>query len=127
VTSPPFLDIVNYVGDNWLRNWFCQCKPEPGKLWQVRKLDDWTGKMSASLKEMSRVLKPEGRIALEVGEVRKGKLKLEEQIILAGQTAGLKVEYALINSQTFTKTANCWGVRNNTRGTNSNRIVVFRK
>jgi DNA modification methylase len=127
VTSPPFLDIVNYVGDNWLRNWFCQCKPEPGKLWQLRKLEDWTAKMNASLKEMSRVLKPEGRIALEVGEVRKGKLKLEEQIILAGQAAGLKVEYTLINRQTFTKTANCWGVRNNTRGTNSNRIVVFRK
>ena len=127
VTSPPFLDIVNYVGDNWLRNWFCQCKPEPGKLWQLRKLEDWTDKMSASLKEMSRVLKPEGRIALEVGEVRKGKLKLEEQIILAGKAVGLKVEYTLINKQTFAKTANCWGVRNNTLGTNSNRIVVFRK
>ena len=127
VTSPPFLDIVNYVCDNWLRNWFCQSKPEPGKLWQLRKLEDWTVKMSASLKEMSRVLKPEGRIALEVGEVRKGKFKLEEQIILAGKAVGLKVEYTLINSQTFTKTANCWGVRNNTRGTNSNRIVVFRK
>ncbi len=127
VTSPPFLDIVNYVGDNWLRNWFCQCEPEPGKLWQLRKLEDWTEKMTASLKEMSRVLKPNGRIALEVGEVRKGKLKLEEQIILAGNAAGLKVEYTLINTQNFTKTANCWGVRNNTRGTNSNRIVVFRK
>ena len=127
VTSPPFLDIVNYVGDNWLRNWFCQCKPEPGKLWQLRKLEDWTDKMGASLKEMSRVLKPKGRIALEVGEVRKGKLRLEEQIIFAGQASGLKVEYTLINNQTFTKTANCWGVRNNTRGTNSNRIVVFRK
>ena len=127
VTSPPFLDIVNYVGDNWLRNWFCQCKPEPGKLWQLRKLEDWTDKMSASLKEMSRVLKPEGRIALEVGEVRKGKLKLEEQIILAGKAVGLKVEYILINKQIFAKTANCWGVRNNTLGTNSNRIVVFRK
>ena len=127
VTSPPFLDIVNYVGDNWLRNWFCQCKPEPGKLWQLRKLEDWTTKMNASLKEMGRVLKSEGRIALEVGEVRKGKLKLEEQIILAGQAAGLRVDYTMINKQTFTKTANCWGVRNNTRGTNSNRIVVFRK
>ncbi len=83
--------------------------------------------MSASLKEMSRVLKPEGRIALEVGEVRKGKLKLEEQIILAGKAVGLKVEYTLINKQIFAKTANCWGVRNNTLGTNSNRIVVFRK
>lgn len=127
VTSPPFLDIVNYVGDNWLRNWFCQCEPEAGKLWQLRKLEDWTEKMTASLKEMSRVLKPDGRIALEVGEVRKGKLKLEEQIILAGQAAGLNVEYTLINTQNFTKTANCWGVRNNTRGTNSNRIVLFSK
>ena len=127
VTSPPFLDIVNYVGDNWLRNWFCQCKPEPGKLWQLRKLEDWRTKMNASLKEVGRVLKSEGRIALEVGEVRKGELKLEEQIILAGQAAGLKVDYTMINKQTFTKTANCWGVRNNTRGTNSNRIVVFRK
>ena len=127
MTSPPVLNIVNYVGDNWLRNWFCQCKPEPGKLWQLRKLEDWTDKMSASLKEMSRVLKPEGRIALEVGEVRKGKLKLEEQIILAGKAVGLKVEYTLINKQIFAKTANCWGVRNNTLGTNSNRIVVFRK
>lgn len=127
VTSPPFLDIVNYVGDNWLRNWFCQCEPEPGKLWQLRKLEDWTEKMTASLKEMARVLKPKGRIALEVGEVRKGKLKLEEQIILAGTAANLKVEYTLINSQSFTKTANCWGVQNNTRGTNSNRIVVFSK
>jgi hypothetical protein len=53
---------------------------------------------------MSRVLKPEGRIALEVGEVRKGKLKLEEQIILAGKAVGLKVEYTLINNQTFAKT-----------------------
>jgi hypothetical protein len=25
----------------------------------------------------------------------------------------------------FTKTANIWGVRNNAKGTNSNRIVVF--
>jgi DNA modification methylase len=127
ITSPPFLDIVNYVGDNWLRNWFCQCEPEAGKLWQLRKLEDWTEKMTASLIEMARVLKPEGRIALEVGEVRKGKLKLEEQIILAGNAAGLKVEYTLINTQSFTKTANCWGVLNNTRGTNSNRIVVFSK
>ncbi len=127
VTSPPFLDIVNYVGDNWLRNWFCQCEPEKGKLWQLRKLEDWTAKMTASLSEMARITKADGRIALEVGEVRKGKLKLEEQIIHAGQAAGLRVEYTLINTQNFTKTANCWGVRNNTRGTNSNRIVVFSK
>jgi len=33
----------------------------------------------------------------------------------------------MINDQEFTKTANCWGVDNNAKGTNTNRIVVFRK
>jgi hypothetical protein len=33
----------------------------------------------------------------------------------------------LINAQQFTKTANVWGVANNSLGTNTNRIVVFRR
>jgi hypothetical protein len=41
--------------------------------------------------------------------------------------AGLKPLLILINDQTFTKTSNCWGVDNNSKGTNTNRIVVFRK
>jgi len=35
--------------------------------------------------------------------------------------------FVLINDQKFTKTANCWGVDNNDKGTNTNRVVVFRK
>ncbi|HET9359784.1 MAG TPA: DNA methyltransferase, partial [Vicinamibacterales bacterium] len=27
VTSPPFLDVVDYAGDNWLRCWFCDIDP----------------------------------------------------------------------------------------------------
>ena len=33
----------------------------------------------------------------------------------------------VINEQRFTKTSNMWGVDNNKRGTNSNRIVVMRR
>jgi hypothetical protein len=33
----------------------------------------------------------------------------------------------LINDHEFTKTANCWGVDNNSKGTNTNRVVVFCK
>jgi hypothetical protein len=40
---------------------------------------------------------------------------------------GLDPLLVLINDQEFTKTANCWGVDNNSKGTNTNRIVVFRK
>ena len=66
-------------------------------------------------------------MAFEVGEVRGGKVKLEETVITCGVDAGLKAELVLINAQEFTKTANCWGVANNAKGTNSNRIVVFGK
>ena len=31
----------------------------------------------------------------------------------------------LINEQRFTRTANIWGVTNNRRGTNTNRVVVL--
>jgi len=33
----------------------------------------------------------------------------------------------LVNQQRFTKTANIWGIRNNERGTNTNRVALFRK
>ncbi|HXP59447.1 MAG TPA: site-specific DNA-methyltransferase, partial [Dongiaceae bacterium] len=63
----------------------------------------------------------------EVGEVRNGKVKLEEAVVPCGIEAGLEPVLILINDQQFTKTANCWGVDNNDKGTNTNRIVVFRK
>ena len=44
-----------------------------------------------------------------------------------GVAAGFDCEAILINTQKFTKTANIWGVGNNEAGTNSNRIVVFKK
>jgi len=127
VTSPPFLDVVDYVGDNWLRNWFCEVSVDKSELWQLPKLEAWTLKMEATLIELNRILKPGGCIAFEVGEVKKGAVKLEENIAQLGKSVGLLIDYILINTQNFTKTANCWGVDNNTKGTNSNRIVVFRK
>ena len=45
----------------------------------------------------------------------------------AGVKTGLEPELVLINDQKFTKTANCWGVDNNDKGANTNRVVVFRK
>jgi hypothetical protein len=73
------------------------------------------------------VLKPGGHIAFEVGEVRGGTVKLEETVLTCGTYAGLEPRLVLINDQEFTKTANCWGVDNMSKGTNTNRIVVFRK
>jgi len=73
------------------------------------------------------VLRPGGAVAFEVGEVRGGRLRLEELVIPCGVAAGLVPRLVLINTQQFTKTANIWGVANNRKGTNTNRIVVFEK
>jgi hypothetical protein len=127
VTSPPFLDVVNYANDNWLRCWFIGVDAAGVALTVPKKLEDWQSAMTAVFVELFRVLRPGGHVAFEVGEVRGGKIKLEEAVIPCGVQASLEPVLVLINDQKFTKTANCWGVDNNDKGTNTNRVVVFRK
>lgn len=127
VTSPPFLDVVNYAQDNWLRCWFCGIDSDQVPISMLRKLEDWRAFMSRVFTELHRVLVPGGHVAFEVGEVRHGKIKLEEEAIPCGIAAGFTPLLVLINDQTFTKTANVWGVANGKKGTNTNRIVVFQK
>jgi len=127
VTSPPFLDVVNYAGDNWLRCWFCGINPADVKLTILRKIEDWRDAMTSVFFELNRVLASGGHLAFEVGEVRGGRVRLEEHVIPCGVHAGLEPVLVLINAQEFTKTAACWGVDNNLKGTNTNRIVLFRK
>ena len=129
VTSPPFLDVVDYAGDNWLRCWFNGLDAEAiGKgLSTHRTVEAWSQAMGQVFAELFRVTRPGGFVAFEVGEVRGGKLKLDEVALPLGLAAGFRAHGVLVNTQVFTKTAHIWGVDNNGKGTNSNRIVLFEK
>ena len=126
-TSPPFLDVVNYQADNWLRCWFNGINERDVNIWQLKKPEDWQAAMTRTFKELKRVLKPKGYIAFEVGEVRNGKVLLESLVVPAAAEAGLVPLLILVNDQVFTKTSNCWGVENLKKGTNTNRIVLVQK
>jgi hypothetical protein len=87
----------------------------------------WAEVMQEVFGELHRLTRKGGFVAFEVGEVRKGTIRLEEVVLPLGMRAGFKALGLLVNEQDFTKTANIWGVSNNTHGTNSNRIVLFEK
>ena len=127
VTSPPFLDVIDYAADNWLRAWFAGLDGAAPPIARHHSPGDWTAFVRATFVELARVVRPGGHVAFEVGEVRCGRLALEMLVLEA--ICGLPFEplCVLVNTQAFTKTANCWGVGNNAKGTNSNRIVLARR
>lgn len=129
VTSPPFLDVVQYARDNWLRCWFnaIDAADITARITMSSTVTHWSTAMLDVFRELYRVTVPNGWVAFEVGEVRGGKIKLDEVVAPIGISAGFACMAVAINAQKFTKTANIWGVSNNSQGTNTNRIVLFRK
>ena len=136
VTSPPFLNQVDYVQDTWIENWFCDIPREEveGRIVQTPDLEKWTDFISATLSELHRVLVKGGLVAMEVGEVRYQGVILNLDEILVNLTCSkaynmhqFRVREVYVQSQQFTKLANCFKVENNKLGTNTNRIVLMEK
>jgi DNA modification methylase len=127
VTSPPFLDIVQYADDNWLRCWFAGIDAKSIEIGMHKTEAAWSEMVRAVLVEQARIVRPGGHIAFEVGEVRNGKVLLEKLVWSAAEGLPFERLGVMVNQQEFTKTANCWGVGNNAKGTNTNRIVLLRK
>jgi hypothetical protein len=127
VTSPPFLDIVQYAEDNWLRSWFAGIDVTSVAIAHHRTEAGWQNMVRDTLIELARVVRSGGHVAFEVGEVRNGTVLLERLVWDAAEGLPFDRLFVMVNQQAFTKTANCWGVKNNSRGTNTNRIIVLQR
>ncbi|MBL7662559.1 site-specific DNA-methyltransferase [bacterium] len=135
VTSPPFLDKVDYLLDNWLECWFSGVEQKAFRenLVMSRSIAEWKEFITGVLQEMSRVLKPGSFAIIEVGEVEQdGKTIYLDEIVAEAASEvrrdgkRLIVSEILVNQQQFTKLANCFKVENNKKGTNTNRLVVLK-
>ncbi len=129
VTSPPFLDVVQYAQDNWMRCWFnsIDMQAVERKLTMAKNIQSWSAVMQKVFFELYRVTRSGGWVAFEVGEVKNKTINLDEYVVPLGIKAGFHCAGIIINQQKFTKTSNIWGVNNNSTGTNTNRIVLFLK
>ena len=129
VTSPPFLNIVRYADDNWLRCWFndIDVKKIGKRISLCRDVESWSDLMSSVFEELYRITVSGGWVAFEVGEVNNGKVELDQYVVPLGIKSGFDCAGVMVNSQDFTKTSNIWGVNNMKTGTNTNRIVLFNK
>lgn len=128
MTSPPFVDLVDYAGDNWARNWFGGIAESCiAGSWNFSDPVDWAEAMHQFLLEARRVVIPGGWIAVEVGDVRGGAVELDTLLVDAGSRAGLDVVLVMINAVAFTRTAHIWRVHNGRNGTATNRVVLLRR
>ena len=127
VTSPPFLDVVDYLTDNHVRAWFAGIDIDAQPIVTPSSTEDWQRFSGDVLLELCRVVKPGGVICYEVGEVRNATIKLEDVVLAAVRDADLPVKIigVLVNQQEFSKTSNVWGITNNDKGTNTNRVVML--
>ena len=129
ITSPPFLDIVQYATDNWLRCWFnnFDVKSIEDKISTPSNIESWQKIMKNVFIELYRITKYGGHVAFEVGEIRRGRIQMEKLVIPIALDAGFHPVGILLNEQVFTKTSHIWGIENNSGGTNTNRIILLKK
>jgi hypothetical protein len=127
VTSAPVPGATDYAEENWLRCWFIGVEAKSLKLTAAKEWEDWRHAMLAVFRELHRVLRAGGYVALDAGGFRNRKLELEYAALPCGVEAGLRPELVLINEQKLNATSRCWGLGDSAMSISTDRLVLFRK
>ena len=113
ITSPPFLNVVNYKADNWMRCWFAGIDPDAVGITQTGSLDAWKGLVRGTLDNTAAISCRGAVFAFEVGEIRSGSLLLDQVVVDVARETEWDPVCVVVNAQVFTKTSNTWGIDNN--------------
>tara|TARA_R110002096_G_scaffold435300_1_gene660117 strand:- start:2089 stop:3360 length:1272 start_codon:yes stop_codon:yes gene_type:complete len=131
LTSPPYLGIVNYARQNWIRSWFLKADPVEvsSRLDDDLNLFEWVKFSKDSLIEFKKFLAPDGVAVLVIGDVAKSKNSV---IPLAREFSAMVKENQLFkNIWVFSdyihggdKTTRIWGETKG-KATATDRIVIL--
>lgn len=127
ITSPPFIDEVDYKGDNWLRCWLLGVESKDLPIWQTRSVEAWRTQMTGVLFNLHKNSADDAILCWETGEVRQGTIDLALHSAAAAHSAGWKVLCCLIHEVEFSKVSATYGVSSNEKGTNTNRVLIAHK
>ena len=131
LTSPPYLGIVNYAKQNWIRSWFLESDPVKisEKLDDDLNINQWVKFSKTTVIEFKKFLKPNGVTVFVIGDVAKSKNSV---IPLARDFAMMIKENNIFKNiwifsdyiQGTDKTTRIWGATKG-KATATDRIVIL--
>ncbi|RDK82766.1 DNA methyltransferase [Marinirhabdus gelatinilytica] len=130
LTSPPYLGIVNYAKQNWIRSWFLESDPEEisEKLDDDLNINQWVKFAKETAFQFKEMLKPNGVAVFVIGDVARSSTSV---IPLAREFAMMIKENNLFKNtwvfsdyiQGVDKTTRIWGETKG-KATATDRIVI---
>ena len=133
LTAPPLPESFCYEREQWLEYWFSDLRSARADLYRGIDLAVWKDFLQCSLREMLRVLKPDGHAVLAVGEVQgsNGNVYLDD--LLAGEAERcmymgrrFRVDEVFIHQQRINDRAPGSEASEGNVVASNNRIVVLR-
>ncbi len=135
VTSPPYTRVIRYGQYNWIRLWFLGAdkKEVDNKLFFSESCEKYATFMQSVLIQIKRVLKPNGKAVLVIGDVRNrsnGKIFNLAEFILerAAKPLGFSLAEPIVEDivSDDTKVTKIWGDRKG-NATKIDRILILQK
>lgn len=130
LTSPPYLGIVNYAKQNWIRSWFLESDPTEvsEKLDDDLNINQWVKFSKETAFQFKEMMKPDGVAVFVIGDVARSSTSV---IPLAREFAMMIKENKLFKNtwvfsdyiQGVDKTTRIWGETKG-KATATDRIVI---
>lgn len=103
LTSPPYMHMLDYTWNNWIRLWWLNAnrKQERDSLDITADVEKYESFITGSLEELFRVLKPDSRAVLVVGDAKKHRssgtkvVRTGQLIAEAATNVGFEVDHVI--------------------------------